>query len=463
MIKVKYKQLFLPIALLLISFVGLLAINFLDINLSNTTILISVLKSVIYLSISAVINSLLYVFVPDSKFAKTIGNSLNRIFLNFLTTATYTFSIILILISEANQDITKGIGFGIIAFVIVGTFFRERVLSYFMSIASESERSFTIGDWVSVETDNSVKEYLGQIIDLNRKYMLIKGEDDTIISIPIALLSISVVKNYLDGETPIRFSFEIKLKSLVEVKKITTIINKSLFQVFYLNNFPNTQTEVLISNIENHNVSYSISYWIKPWNNFIPSKLKGEIISVINCNLLNAGLITEDNGHLKFVNDSILSRISLFSTLNYNELSLLTSESQNRNYNIGEIIIKENEEGESMYILLDGLLKVEIQNKDGEVLTVGTIKPGEFFGEMSMLTGELRTATVSSLIESNVVEITKETMAKVIENRPKVIYDLSKVIAERKAANEKYFNNDNKSHNLVEHLMKKIKVFFKVK
>ena len=72
----------------------------------------------------------------------------------------------------------------------------------------------------------------------------------------------------------------------------------------------------------------------------------------------------------------------------------------------------------------------------GPEIKVGEIVPGQFFGEMSLLTGEKRSATVSAATDALVYEITKEQMTYVLSNRPEVAERITRVVAERKMKNE---------------------------
>jgi CRP-like cAMP-binding protein len=66
---------------------------------------------------------------------------------------------------------------------------------------------------------------------------------------------------------------------------------------------------------------------------------------------------------------------------------------------------------------------------------VGSINPGQFFGEMSLLVGEARTATVTALVESVVFEIPREIFYELIDNRPEIANMISRAVAERQLAN----------------------------
>jgi CRP-like cAMP-binding protein len=67
---------------------------------------------------------------------------------------------------------------------------------------------------------------------------------------------------------------------------------------------------------------------------------------------------------------------------------------------------------------------------------VGTLRSGECFGEVSLLTGEKRTATVVAQTDCEVVEIDKSIMAEFLQNKPDLLQKLSELLARRKLETE---------------------------
>src|ERR1700704_6692012 len=88
-----------------------------------------------------------------------------------------------------------------------------------------------------------------------------------------------------------------------------------------------------------------------------------------------------------------------------------------RNILRGERVIEEGAEGDSMFILLRGTAQVSI-SKNGSLIPVATLNSGDCFGEMSLLTGEPRSATVRADADCYVMEIGKPVMAEVLRDAP---------------------------------------------
>jgi CRP-like cAMP-binding protein len=79
------------------------------------------------------------------------------------------------------------------------------------------------------------------------------------------------------------------------------------------------------------------------------------------------------------------------------------------------MIIREGDSGRSVYIILDGRVKVFTTDDGGNELALATLGVGQFFGEMSLVSGKPRSSSVAALELSVLVELSYASMAKVIE------------------------------------------------
>ncbi len=126
-----------------------------------------------------------------------------------------------------------------------------------------------------------------------------------------------------------------------------------------------------------------------------------------------------------------LNNVSIFSPLSDEEIERLANASTTRVYAPGEAVVRTGQEGNSMYVIIRGSVKVQITENDYQK-TINTLKENDFFGEMSLLTGEPRTANVIAAEESEVLRIDKSGLKPIFDSNPALVEAISELIEERR-------------------------------
>jgi CRP-like cAMP-binding protein len=124
-----------------------------------------------------------------------------------------------------------------------------------------------------------------------------------------------------------------------------------------------------------------------------------------------------------------LAGVDLFSTLDSEARHNLSLAADEQLFAPGEAIVRQDAEGDSMFVLLRGRVRVVLEPSGQEV---AVIPPGGFFGEMSMLTGDRRTATVRAAEDVTVLEISSADFRDLAIANPNLIDHVSTVMANRR-------------------------------
>ena len=126
-----------------------------------------------------------------------------------------------------------------------------------------------------------------------------------------------------------------------------------------------------------------------------------------------------------------LQQVPMFVPLGDDELEKLAKTSSTRVYAPGEAIVRRGQEGNSMFVIVSGKVSVQIPEGDARK-TIGELTANDFFGEMSLLTGQPRTATVVAQEETEVIQIKKTSMRSLFEANPDLMQAICKIIEERR-------------------------------
>jgi CRP-like cAMP-binding protein len=126
-----------------------------------------------------------------------------------------------------------------------------------------------------------------------------------------------------------------------------------------------------------------------------------------------------------------LKKVPLFSDLDDEELHKLASIVREQNYKRRTTIVRVDDPGGALYILKSGLVKITIEDQHGDEMILRILYPTDFFGEMSLLDGMPRSATVTAQEPSEVLTISREHFLNIIEQSPKILLKMTAVLSQR--------------------------------
>jgi CRP/FNR family transcriptional regulator, cyclic AMP receptor protein len=128
---------------------------------------------------------------------------------------------------------------------------------------------------------------------------------------------------------------------------------------------------------------------------------------------------------------ALLRRVPLLSALEPEERLLFTRLLQTRSYAARRTVVWEDERGGALFIVLSGYLKATTAGADGSELLLSIMGPGEVFGELSLLDGQPRSASVSTLQAVELAFIEREPFLQMVEGSPKLAVRLLGVLSQR--------------------------------
>jgi CRP-like cAMP-binding protein len=128
---------------------------------------------------------------------------------------------------------------------------------------------------------------------------------------------------------------------------------------------------------------------------------------------------------------ALLRGISIFDVLTNAEVALLALSARPIELGPVERIIVQGRKGTSLFVVADGTLEVMVRQKDGFDLPLCILERGAVFGEMSLLTGERRSATVRSVDAALIWEVGQQQLAPILRARPAAVTELAAVMERR--------------------------------
>jgi cAMP-dependent protein kinase regulator len=116
-----------------------------------------------------------------------------------------------------------------------------------------------------------------------------------------------------------------------------------------------------------------------------------------------------------------LQSSTLFSSFEREALVEIVASTELRAYDEGDIIVTEGEPGSSLFLIVGGTVKVFTRSDDGGNLKLAELGPGDFFGEVSLLSGKPRTATITARTKITAIELDRASVDRIAEIHPEVM------------------------------------------
>jgi CRP/FNR family transcriptional regulator/CRP/FNR family cyclic AMP-dependent transcriptional regulator len=126
-----------------------------------------------------------------------------------------------------------------------------------------------------------------------------------------------------------------------------------------------------------------------------------------------------------------LSRIRLFAGIPPEQVERLEERAKRRSFRRGEVIFHKGDPGATLYLILSGQVKIVLPSEGGEEAVLGVLDEGEFFGELSLIDGRPRSATIMATQSTEALVLHRDDFLAFLDSNPKCAVDLLHTLCER--------------------------------
>lgn len=389
--------------------------------------------------------SLIRVFVFEGLLERRRGRQVPALLTNLFRSAVVATAAIFIaaLVFDVQELTLALLMAGLVAFVAL--FLRDPLTELFAGLSLNLDQSIDMGSSIGLAEGPS-----GRVTAMNWRSVTLSLEDGSRLIVPNSLLAGQVVRDLASQATIIPIQLSLTLDFSLPVERGTRILNAALLM--------GSREPGIVDNpgpaaFAHGPGTFGIEYQL---NFACDTRLttEGEARSLMtrlvmqHLNQTGLGIaLPKQNvfvGEVRMMSKSwdssldreaLITKVDLFSTLEAEEIRSLAESIVIHQFTKGAAILKQGDATTSMYGLAEGLLEVSVTN-DGRKVPVAVMEPGSFFGEMSMLAGEPRSATVTALSDSVVFEITRESFSNILQARSGIAQQISHLMAARLVAND---------------------------
>jgi CRP/FNR family cyclic AMP-dependent transcriptional regulator len=114
----------------------------------------------------------------------------------------------------------------------------------------------------------------------------------------------------------------------------------------------------------------------------------------------------------------LISGTPLFAGIDPRGVELLAEAAARRTFPKGQTVFREGDAGGSLYVVVDGLVKVSVSSSDGAELALTTLRPPDAFGELPLIDGGPRSASAVAVVDTVLLVLDRRTLLEVMERSP---------------------------------------------
>jgi small-conductance mechanosensitive channel/CRP-like cAMP-binding protein len=317
--------------------------------------------------------------------------------------------------------------------VVVGFALQDTLGNFFAGLAIQIEKPFRVGHWIRIGDRE------GQVQEVTWRATKLLTKDGQFLILPNSFVSKEPILNYSEPTVPTRIDIDVGTSYLTPPNEVRAAIRRALSDVPLV--MKGIEPQIHLNNFGNSSLDFKVRFWVEDygaeleardqvrthlWYEFRRANI--EIPWPIQIEYSREEQPQRTDSHIDAA-AARLGTIDLFSTLDAGARRSLAQAAGDHLFAAGEAIVRQGDHGSSMFVVLRGSVVVTIEPSGQQVATIGG---GGFFGEMSMLTGDPRTATVRAVDDVQVLEIEAADMRGLAQATPGLIEHISAVVAARR-------------------------------
>jgi small-conductance mechanosensitive channel/CRP-like cAMP-binding protein len=350
-----------------------------------------------------------------------------------------------ILLSTISVDVTGIVATSAVLTAIIGLSFQDTLVNMMSGMVLQTERAIGVGDWIKIDGQEGV------VTDIRWRHTSIETRNwDTIVIPNIMFMKSQVIVLGRRSGQPrqrrqwVYFNVDFRHSPTEVIEIVEATLRAEPIPNVASTPLPNC---VLMDFKESYG-SYAVRYWLTdlavddPTNSTVRIRIyfalrrAGIPLSIPAQSLF----VTEDDASRRErkseqeIDDRVgsLGRVELFETLTDEERQALAARLRVAPFARGEAMTRQGAEAHWLYLITKGEAEVRVSADGNLSERIATLSAGDFFGEMGMMTGEPRAATVVALSDVECYRLDKEAFHDILQRRPELAENISEILAGRR-------------------------------
>jgi len=322
--------------------------------------------------------------------------------------------------------------------VVLGFALQDTLGNAFAGLAIQSEKPFNVGDWVSVG------DFEGRVAEVTWRATKLRTKAGNFVVLPNNVVAKEAITNYSQPAAPVRLEVLVGATYLVPPNQVKAAIMEAVRHCSRV--LPAPAPDIVLLAFDSSAITYKARFWIDDYEK--DEAARDEVRTAIYYAFQRHDIEIPWPIQIQYERDlppvdpqarigeteRHLANIEFFASLSPDLRREIAASTSVALYGGGEAIVRQGEEGQSMFLIASGTVKVVLEPARDEV---ARIPAGGYFGEMSLLTGEPRSATVLAVGDVKVVEVRADVFRRLAAVHPQAIEQIGAAVMVRRAGLDK--------------------------
>ncbi|MEM9069643.1 MAG: mechanosensitive ion channel family protein [Myxococcota bacterium] len=381
-----------------------------------------------------------YLILLHAVAMRTLGGDVPRIVRDLIQAVIYV-GVVLVTLRSAGVEPGSLLTTSALLTAVIGLSLQDTLGNLFAGLAIQAQRPFRVGDWIQFDEE---ERHIGRVVELNWRTVKVVTLDLVEMTVPNATLARSALRNYSMPTSLARQRAYVVAPYDSSPERVMPRLESAIGEVPGVLRDP--APSVIIEDFSERGVRYEVRYFIETFEE--REVIAGQVRERLWYALQRMGIeIPAPQRHVRMFDlteerlehqeearvherDEALQSVDFLRALPESARGRLAEAARTGLYAPGELIIRRGEAGTELFIINRGEVTVELGTPE-KPKVVARLGAGQFFGEMSLITGERRTASVRAAKESELLMIDKRALQVVLDEAPELAETISRVLAER--------------------------------
>lgn len=365
----------------------------------------------------------------------------SRIMHQILNTAIVVVAVMTFGAMAFGWDINKFLEGSAVVSIVLGLALQETLGNFISGLVMHASQPFAVGDWVGLA------DVEGRVMDMSWRAVTVRTADDNEVIVPNGAIARERLVNYnrpthagarwievgLDYEIPPAVAGDVLRAAALETAGVLA----------------NPPPIALLQEFADSAMVYRLKFWIdRPAAHLT---IEHQVRSNVWYRLKQKGLgipfpvrVVEhvrlerkrEQQEQRAIEERCraISQVPLFQPLSAEQTQAVARGAADVLLGPGQVLFRQGQGGDSLYIIRRGEVEVLAEGADAAPARMATLRTGDFFGEMSALTGQPRSATIRALTDVCCVEICKADLGAMFAADPSIMEKMSQIVVDRNAA-----------------------------